>query len=115
MNTIKKNRERKINEIENRLRYSLQPVTPRPSYINGLHGRLMDTPHLQVIFDRNKPIQFLLFGLAGIIGLIFILVAIARLILSILGVLGLLRYAKRHRYEENMKSMINEADFVRYS
>ena len=93
-----------VDEIEHQLRTSLKPVSPSPDYIEQLHQRLTDASQLQVTFDRNKPIFYIIFGIVGFISFLLITVTTLRLLLSILGILGLVRYAKRRSIPEDLGS-----------
>ena len=93
-----------VNEIEYHLRSSLKPISPRPDYIKNLHNRLTDASQLQVTFDRNKPIQYLIIGVVGVVSFLLITVTTLRMLLSILGILGLVRYEKRQGSRDNLAS-----------
>jgi len=73
-----------VDEIEQLMGSSLQPIDPRPEFVNKLYDRLTDPLSPTVRFTRRYPAQlfFLIFA-AVISGAIFILSA-SRLIISLI-------------------------------
>lgn len=72
-----------INEIEEFMGSSLQPVDPRPEFVEKLHQRLTDPMSPSVRFTRRYSYQFMLLVLTTLLsGLIFILAA-SRMIISL--------------------------------
>lgn len=69
--------------IEKMMVSSLQPVSPRPEFVEGLHRRLTDPMSPTVRFTRRFSSQFLLLVLATLLsGVIFFLTA-SRVIISL--------------------------------
>lgn len=72
-----------LHEIENFMVSSLQPVRPRPEFVQGLHRRLTDPMSPTVRFTRRYSSQFILLVLAAVLsGIIFFLTA-GRVIISL--------------------------------
>jgi hypothetical protein len=72
-----------IDRIEDVMHSSLQPVAPRPEFVEGLHQRLTDPMNPRVRFTRQYSAQFILLVLASVVsGVIFILTA-SRVIISL--------------------------------
>lgn len=73
-----------LEAIENMMVSSLQPVSPRPEFVEGLHRRLTDPMSPTVRFTRRFSYQFILLVLASLLsGIIFILTA-SRVIISLI-------------------------------
>lgn len=73
-----------IDEIEKLMVTSLQPVDPRPEFVETLHQRLTDPMSPSVRFTRRYSYQFILLGLATLLsGVIFFLTA-SRMIISLI-------------------------------
>ena len=73
-----------FDEIEKLMGSSLQPITPRPEFVNKLYDRLTDPMSPTVRFTRKYPTQFFLLIFAAVLsGAIFILSA-SRLIISLI-------------------------------
>ena len=73
-----------IDEIEQLMGSSLQPINPRPEFVNNLYGRLTDPMSPTVRFTRKYPARFFLLIFAAVLsGAIFILSA-SRLIISLI-------------------------------
>lgn len=71
-----------LEAIEKMMVSSLQPVNPRPEFVEGLHRRLTDPMSPTVRFTRRFSSQFLLLVLATLLsGVIFFLTA-SRVIIS---------------------------------
>ena len=72
-----------IDRIENVMHSSLQPVAPRPEFVEGLHQRLTDPMSPRVRFTRQYSSQFILLIIATLLsGIVFILTA-SRVIISL--------------------------------
>ena len=72
-----------IDRIENVMHSSLQPVTPRPEFVKGLHQRLTDPMNPRVRFTRQYSLQFILLVVATLLsGIVFIITA-SRVIISL--------------------------------
>ncbi len=72
-----------IDRIENVMNSSLQPVAPRPEFVEGLHQRLTDPMSPRVRFTRQYSSQFILLIIATLLsGIVFILTA-SRVIISL--------------------------------
>lgn len=73
-----------IDRIENVMHSSLQPVAPRPEFVEGLHRRLTDPKIPRVRFTRQYSSQFILLVIATILsGIVFVLTA-SRVIISLI-------------------------------
>jgi hypothetical protein len=73
-----------INEIEQLMVSSLEPVDPRPEFVEKLHKRLTDPMSPSVRFTRRYSYQFILLVLTTLLsGMIFILAA-SRMIISLI-------------------------------
>ncbi len=73
-----------FDRIENMMHSSLQPVTPRPEFVEGLHQRLTDPMTPTVRFTRQYSSQFILLIIATVLsGIVFILTA-SRVIISLI-------------------------------
>ena len=72
-----------FDQIENVMHSSLQPVAPRPEFVEGLHHRLTDPMNPRVRFTRQYSSQFILLILTTVLsGIVFILAA-TRVIISL--------------------------------
>jgi len=72
-----------FDQIENVMHSSLQPIAPRPEFVQKLHKRLTDPMVPTVRFTRQYSSQFILLVLATILsGFVFILAA-SRVIISL--------------------------------
>jgi len=72
-----------FDQIENVMHTSLQPVAPRPEFVEGLHQRLTDPMNPRVRFTRQYSSQFILLILTTVLsGIVFILAA-TRVIISL--------------------------------
>ncbi|HUV26570.1 MAG TPA: hypothetical protein VMW34_04305 [Anaerolineales bacterium] len=73
-----------LNAIESVMLSSLQPVDPRPEFVEGLHQRLTDPMSPTVRFTRQYSSQFILLIIATVLsGIVFILTA-GRVIISLI-------------------------------
>jgi len=93
--------KRDLIDIESVLQTSLQPVSPRPEFIQNLHRELMDYsfPQMELPgYDIKKP---LLFALVGFISLLFVFSLWIRLILVILSTLGMIQSSSRKKKIED--------------
>ena len=72
-----------INRIENAMQNSLQPVAPRPEFVEGLHQRLTDPMIPRVRFTRQYSSQFILLVLATLLSGAVFLVAASKVIISL--------------------------------
>jgi len=73
-----------FDRIENVMHSSLQPVAPRPEFVEGLHQRLTDPMTPTVRFTRQYSSQFILLIIATVLsGIVFILTA-SRVIISLI-------------------------------
>jgi hypothetical protein len=72
-----------IDRIENVMHSSMQPVAPRPEFVEGLHQRLTDPMSPRVRYTRQYSSQFILLIIATLLsGIVFILTA-SRVIISL--------------------------------
>jgi hypothetical protein len=73
-----------LEAIERLMVSSLQPVNPRPEFVEGLHQRLTDPMSPTVRFTRRFSYQFILLVLATLLsGIIFFMTA-SRVIISLI-------------------------------
>jgi hypothetical protein len=73
-----------FDEIEQLMGSSLQPIKPRPEFVNKLYERLTDPMSPTVRLTRRYPARFFLLIFAAVLsGAIFILSA-SRLIISLI-------------------------------
>ena len=73
-----------FDKIENAMHSSLQPVVPRPEFVEGLHRRLTDPMNPRVRFTRQYSSQFILLVIATVLsGIVFIITA-SRVIISLI-------------------------------
>jgi hypothetical protein len=73
-----------LEAIEKMMVTSLQPVRPRPEFVEGLHKRLTDPMSPTVRFTRKFSYQFILLVLATLLsGVIFFMTA-SRVIISLI-------------------------------
>jgi hypothetical protein len=72
-----------IDRIENVMHSSLQPVAPRPEFVEGLHHRLTDPMNPRVRFTRQYSPQFILLVLATLFSGIVFIVTASRVIISL--------------------------------
>ena len=73
-----------FDRIENVMHSSLQPVAPRPEFVEGLQQRLTDPMTPTVRFTRQYSSQFILLIIATVLsGIVFILTA-SRVIISLI-------------------------------
>lgn len=73
-----------LEAIEKMMGTSLQPVRPRPEFVEGLHKRLTDPMSPTVRFTRRFSYQFILLVLATLLsGVIFFMTA-SRVIISLI-------------------------------
>lgn len=73
-----------LEAIEKLMVSSLQPINPRPEFVEGLHLRLTDPMSPTVRFTRRFSSQFLLLVLATLLsGIIFFMTA-SRVIISLI-------------------------------
>ena len=93
--------KRDLMDVESMLQSGLQPVSPRPEFIQNLHKDLMEYSFPQLEsndFDIRKPI---LFALVGFVSLLFVLSLWVRLILVILSTLGMIQSSKRKKSQKS--------------
>lgn len=89
--------KRDLMDVESILQSSLQPVSPRPEFIQSLHQGLMEYtfPQLETSeYDLKKP---LLLGLMGLISMVFVVSLWVRLLLVIFTALGMIQSSKRKK------------------
>jgi hypothetical protein len=73
-----------LEAIEKLMVSSLQPINPRPEFVEGLHQRLTDPMSPTVRFTPRFSYQFLLLVLATFLsGIIFVMTA-SRVIISLI-------------------------------
>jgi hypothetical protein len=84
-------------DVESILQSSLQPVSPRPEFIQNLHKDLMEYsfPQLESTdYDFKRP---LVFALVGLVSLLFVFSLWIRLILVVLTALGMIQSSKHKK------------------
>jgi hypothetical protein len=87
--------KRDLLDVETILQSSLNPVSPRPEFIQTLHKGLMEYTFPQQEsseFDLKKTV---IFAMVGFLSLIFVFSLWIRFILVILSTLGMIQASKR--------------------
>jgi hypothetical protein len=96
---IRRNNKGKQNleRVESVLESGLQPVSPRPEFIQNLHKGLMNYNMIE-IDDTSQDIRRpLVFALIGIIGLFFLFSLWIRFMLVILSALGMIQSSRNRK------------------
>ena len=89
--------KRDLLDVETILQSSLQPVSPRPEFIQTLHKGLMEYTYPlpePSAYDIKKTIVFALFGLGSMVLALSLWV---RLILVIMSTLGMIQSSKQRK------------------
>jgi hypothetical protein len=73
-----------LQAIEKLMVSSLQPVNPRPEFVEGLHQRLIDPMSPTVRFTRRYSSQFILLILASLLSGVIFFITASRVIISLL-------------------------------
>lgn len=73
-----------LEAIEQLMVSSLQPVNPRPEFVEGLHRRLTDPMSPTVRFTRRFSSQFILLILATLLSGVIFFITASRVIVSLL-------------------------------
>ena len=73
-----------LEAIEQLMVSSLQPVNPRPEFVEGLHRRLTDPMSPTVRFTRRFSSQFVLLILATLLSGVIFFITASRVIVSLL-------------------------------
>ena len=73
-----------LQAIEQLMVSSLQPVNPRPEFVEGLHQRLIDPMSPTVRFTRRYSSQFILLILATLLSGVIFFITASRVIISLL-------------------------------
>ncbi len=73
-----------LQTIEQLMVSSLQPVNPRPEFVEGLHQRLIDPMSPTVRFTRRYSSQFILLILASLLSGVIFFITASRVIISLL-------------------------------
>lgn len=73
-----------FDEIEKLMGSSLQPVNPRPEFVNKLYDRLTDPMSPTVRITRRYPVRFFLLIFAAILSGAIFIVSSSRLIISLI-------------------------------
>jgi hypothetical protein len=73
-----------LEAIEHLMVSSLQPVNPRPEFVEGLHRRLTDPMSPTVRFTRRFSSQFILLILATLLSGVIFFITASRVIVSLL-------------------------------
>ncbi len=84
-------------DVESILQSSLQPVSPRPEFIKGLHRDLMEYTFPQLESSEIDVKRPLIIALVGFVGLIFVFSIWVRLILLILTTIGMIKSSRRKK------------------
>jgi len=95
MSHKRKRIKRDLLDVETILQSSLNPVSPRPEFIQTLHKGLMEYTFPQQEsseFDLKKTV---IFAMVGFLSLIFVFSLWIRFILVILSTLGMIQASKR--------------------
>jgi hypothetical protein len=93
-----------ITDLEVLLDSTLQPVKPRPEYVNDLRKRLLDPTVPSITMPADKAGQYLILALASGIGGVFVVVMNLRAMLSFLSALGVLQLIKRQLEQKRVAS-----------
>lgn len=72
-----------LQAIEQLMVSSLQPVNPRPEFVEGLHQRLIDPMSPTVRFTRRYSSQFILLILATLLSGVIFFITASRVIISL--------------------------------
>lgn len=72
-----------LQAIEQLMVSSLQPVNPRPEFVEGLHQRLIDPVSPTVRFTRRYSSQFILLILATLLSGVIFFITASRVIISL--------------------------------
>lgn len=89
--------KRDLMDVESILQSSLQPVSPRPEFIQNLHRDLMDFSFPQLESTAYDMKRSLLIALVGLVSLFFVFSLWIRLILVIFTTLGMIQSSKHKK------------------
>ncbi len=87
-------------DVESILQTGLQPVSPRPEFIQNLHRDLVDYsfPELESPdYEIHKSLAFVVVGLVSLLFVFSLWVRLALIILSTLGIIQSSRRKKHHK------------------
>jgi hypothetical protein len=90
--------------FESKMREYLQPLQPRPEFVDGLYTRLVssDLPETPKLLIGNGAQRLLIAG--GIIGSVLMVITSVRGLVSLLGFLGLIvQYIQRNGRRQQVK------------
>ena len=73
-----------LHAIEQMMLSSLQPVNPRPEFVERLHQRLIDPMSPTVRFTRRYSSQFILLILATLLSGVIFFITASRVIISLI-------------------------------
>lgn len=74
----------KISRIEKLMSSSLQPIDPRPEFINHLYKRLTDPLTPSIRYPREFSLRFVLLLIASILSGVIFFITLSQVILSLL-------------------------------
>lgn len=80
-----------FDDIEQLMVSSLEPVNPRPEFVNGLYQRLTDPMSPTVRFTRKYSYEFIILILATLLSGAIFFISASRVIISLLRDSGLTR------------------------
>ena len=86
--------QKEIEEMEAKLQESLVPVTPRPTFVSALKGRLMTAPEPKLP-SMPPALQYTILGGLGLISSILIVVTGIRAAVTLIGALGLISQLRK--------------------
>ncbi|NJD60080.1 MAG: hypothetical protein C3F13_07980 [Anaerolineales bacterium] len=92
--------KRDLIDVESMLQSGLQPVSPRPEFIQNLQKGLMNYSYPEVEETQQDIRRPLVFALIGVIGLFFLFSLWIRLMLVILSALGMMQSSRTRKLAE---------------
>jgi hypothetical protein len=81
---MKKSTSDELSKIEKLMSSSLQPVNPRPEFINQLHLRLTDPLTPSIRYPQDYSLRFGLLLIASLVSGVIFLITISQVILALL-------------------------------
>jgi hypothetical protein len=84
-------------DVESILQSSLQPVSPRPEFIQNLHKDLLEYSFPQLESSETDVKRSLLFALVGFVSLLFVFSLWVRFVLVVLSTIGMIQSSQRKK------------------
>lgn len=97
---MKSNKNYELSKVEQVMSTSLQPVNPRPEFVNQLHRRLTDPLTPSIRYPREISLRFVLLLIASLLSGIVFIITLTQVILSLIKEM---RIAKPIRVESRLK------------